>query len=68
MTTLKGTQTEKNLLVSFAGESQARNRYTFLPAKLKKKDMNKLHPSLKKLPIKKKNMPNAFLNFWKAGI
>ena len=26
---LKGTQTEKNLLTSFAGESQARNRYTF---------------------------------------
>jgi rubrerythrin len=26
---LKGTQTEKNLLKSFAGESQARNRYTF---------------------------------------
>lgn len=26
---IKGTQTEKNLLASFAGESQARNRYTF---------------------------------------
>jgi rubrerythrin len=26
---LKGTETEKNLLTSFAGESQARNRYTF---------------------------------------
>ncbi len=26
---LKGSQTEKNLLVAFAGESQARNRYTF---------------------------------------
>ena len=25
---LKGTQTEKNLCTSFAGESQARNRYT----------------------------------------
>ena len=29
MAALKGTQTEKNLLKSFAGESQARNRYTF---------------------------------------
>jgi len=29
MATLKGSQTEKNLLTSFAGESQARNRYTF---------------------------------------
>ncbi|MBN1981947.1 MAG: rubrerythrin family protein [Chitinivibrionales bacterium] len=29
MKSIKGTQTEKNLLKSFAGESQARNRYTF---------------------------------------
>lgn len=29
MKSLKGTQTEKNLLTAFAGESQARNRYTF---------------------------------------
>jgi len=27
---IKGTKTEKNLLKAFAGESQARNRYTFL--------------------------------------
>ena len=26
---IKGTQTEKNLLTSFAGESQARMRYTY---------------------------------------
>ena len=26
---LKGSKTEKNLLASFAGESQARNRYTY---------------------------------------
>ncbi|MBQ3522757.1 MAG: rubrerythrin family protein, partial [Bacteroidales bacterium] len=29
MNTLKGTQTEKNLLHSFAGESQARMRYNY---------------------------------------
>jgi rubrerythrin len=29
MASLKGSQTEKNLLAAFAGESQARNRYTF---------------------------------------
>jgi rubrerythrin len=29
MKSLKGTQTEKNLLTAFAGESQARNRYTY---------------------------------------
>ena len=36
MKTLKGTQTEKNLLTSFAGESQARNRYTFFASQAKK--------------------------------
>jgi len=35
MPTLKGTQTEKNLLIAFAGESQARNRYTFFASRAK---------------------------------
>lgn len=30
---LKGTQTEKNILTAFAGESQARNRYTYFASK-----------------------------------
>ncbi|MGA3279615.1 MAG: rubrerythrin [Smithella sp.] len=33
---IKGTKTEKNLLASFAGESQARNRYTFFASAAKK--------------------------------
>jgi rubrerythrin len=33
---LKGSQTEKNILTAFAGESQARNRYTYFSAKAKK--------------------------------
>ena len=33
---VKGTQTEKNLLASFAGESQARNRYTYFASVAKK--------------------------------
>ncbi len=32
----KGSQTEKNLLAAFAGESQARNRYTFFASQAKK--------------------------------
>jgi rubrerythrin len=36
MASLKGTQTEKNLLTAFAGESQARNRYTFFASAAKK--------------------------------
>ena len=33
---IKGTQTEKNLLTSFAGESQARMRYTYFASAAKK--------------------------------
>ena len=33
---LKGSQTEKNLLAAFAGESQARNKYTYYASKAKK--------------------------------
>jgi rubrerythrin len=33
---LKGTQTEKNILTAFAGESQARNRYTYFASQAKK--------------------------------
>ena len=36
MKSLKGTQTEKNILTAFAGESQARNRYDYFASKAKK--------------------------------
>ena len=36
MGSLKGTRTEKNLLTAFAGESQARNRYTYFASQAKK--------------------------------
>ena len=36
MADLKGSKTEKNLITSFAGESQARNRYTYFASQAKK--------------------------------
>lgn len=36
MENLKGTKTEKNLMEAFAGESQARNKYTYYASKAKK--------------------------------
>src|SRR5215469_13375053 len=36
MANLKGTKTEKNLMEAFAGESQARNKYTYFASKAKK--------------------------------
>ena len=54
---IKGTQTEKNLLTSFAGDSQVW---------LKRKVTNRfLLSSLKRL-IRKKNMQNVCLSFWKV--
>lgn len=39
MTSIKGTQTEKNLLAAFAGESQARNRYDYFAKQAKKEGL-----------------------------
>ena len=39
---IKASRTEKNLLTAFAGESQARNRYTFFASKARSE---KPHPS-----------------------
>jgi len=42
MKNIKGTQTEKNLLTSFAGESQARNRYTYFASEAKKAGLEQI--------------------------
>lgn len=39
---LKGSKTEKNLLTAFAGESQARNKYTFYAEKARREGYNKI--------------------------
>jgi rubrerythrin len=39
---IKGTQTEKNLLKAFAGESQARNRYTFFASEARKAGLEQI--------------------------
>ncbi len=42
MKELKGTKTEANLLAAFAGESQARNKYTYYASKAKKEGYNQI--------------------------
>ena len=54
-TKYSGTQTEKNLLAAFAGESQARNKYTYFASKAKKRDMSRFPHFSKKQPITKRN-------------
>jgi rubrerythrin len=42
MNKYKGTQTEKNLEIAFAGESQARNKYTYFASKAKKEGFEQI--------------------------
>lgn len=42
MPSLKGTKTEANLMAAFAGESQARNKYTYYASKAKKDGYNQI--------------------------
>ncbi len=42
MPTLKGSRTEKNLLAAFAGESQARNRYTYFASKARDEGLEQI--------------------------
>ncbi|MFV0379223.1 MAG: rubrerythrin [Anaerorhabdus sp.] len=42
MTNLKGTKTEKNLMAAFAGESQARNKYTYFAEVARKDGMEQI--------------------------
>ena len=55
MKDLKATQTEQNLLISFAGESQARSRYTMFASIAKKEDrkstrLNSSHEFVSRMP------------------
>jgi len=42
MKSLKGTQTEKNIVTAFVGESQARNKYTFFAAKAREEGYHQI--------------------------
>ena len=42
MKSIKGTRTERNLLIAFAGESQARNRYTYFASAAKKEGFEQI--------------------------
>ena len=42
MSKYEGTQTEKNLMAAFAGESEARNKYTYFASKAKKEGFEQI--------------------------
>src|SRR5574344_1883179 len=65
--TLKGTQTEKNLLQSFAGESQARNRYTYFASVAKKEGYEQIAGVFMETAEQEKEHAKKFFKYLEGG-
>lgn len=68
MATLKGTKTEKNLLASFAGESQARNRYTFFASVAKKEGFEQIAAIFMETAEQEREHAKRFFKFLEGGM
>jgi len=64
---LQGSQTEKNLLKSFAGESQARNRYTFFASQAKKEGYEQIAAMFLETAEQEKAHAKTFFKFLEGG-
>jgi rubrerythrin len=64
---LKGTKTEQNLLKSFAGESQARNRYEFFSSVAKKEGYEQIAAIFLETANQEKEHAKRFFNFMEGG-
>ena len=67
MKSLKGTQTEKNLLISFAGESQARNRYTMFASEAKKAGFEQIAAIFLETAEQEKEHAKKFFSYLEGG-
>ncbi|HVN97338.1 MAG TPA: rubrerythrin family protein [Syntrophorhabdaceae bacterium] len=67
MATLKGSQTEKNLLKAFAGESQARNRYTYFSSQAKKEGYEQIAWLFADTADNEKEHAERFFSFLQGG-
>jgi rubrerythrin len=67
MGSVKGTQTEKNLLKAFAGESQARMRYTFFAEKAKKEGYEQIAELFLETAYNEKVHAERFFSFLDRG-
>jgi len=67
MASLKGTQTEKNLLTAFAGESQARNRYTYFASQAKKEGYVQISDIFTETANQEKEHAKRFFKFLEGG-
>lgn len=68
MASLKGTQTEKNLLISFAGESQARMRYTMFASKAKKEGFEQIAGVFLETAEQEKEHAKKFFSYLEGGM
>lgn len=65
---LKGTKTEANLLAAFAGESQARNKYTYYASKARKEGMNQIADILEETANNEKEHAKIWFKLLHDGI
>ncbi len=64
---IKGTQTEKNLLAAFAGESQARNRYTYFAGAAKKESFEQISAIFLETAENEKEHAKVFFKYLEGG-
>ena len=67
MSSVKGTRTEQNLLKAFAGESQARNRYTYFASKAKKEGYDQIAAIFEETANQEKEHAKRFFSFLEGG-
>ncbi len=64
---IKGTKTEKNLLAAFAGESQARNRYTYFASAAKKEGFEQISHIFLETAENEKEHAKIFFKYLEGG-
>ncbi len=67
MTQFKGSKTEQNLLKAFAGESQARNRYTYFASVAKKEGYEQISAIFQETADNEKEHAKRFFKFLEGG-
>ena len=66
-TSIKGSQTEKNLVKAFSGESQARNRYTFFAGAARKEGLMQIAQIFEETAAQEKEHAKRFFSFLEGG-
>ena len=67
MASIKGTRTEKNLLTAFAGESQARNRYTYFALKAREEGYMQIAEIFEETANQEREHAKRFFSFLEGG-